>query len=62
MQAAAAPVWVYYWVPTDNDDEEHPNVFDVLPSGPSVRLRDVRARFPLPGLYHFRFRMRWEAG
>merc|ERR1712232_102980 len=24
------------------------------------QLRDIRARFPLPGTYHFRFKMRYE--
>ena len=27
-------------------------------SGNAIKLRDVRAKFPLPGAYHFRFKMR----
>mmetsp|Transcript_52181 Transcript_52181/g.154005 ORF Transcript_52181/g.154005 Transcript_52181/m.154005 type:complete len:168 (-) Transcript_52181:66-569(-) len=57
----ARPVLVYYFIPGDNDDVEHPNAFEVPSSGGGVKLCDVRARFPLPGKYHFRFRMRWEA-
>mmetsp|Transcript_74343 Transcript_74343/g.168399 ORF Transcript_74343/g.168399 Transcript_74343/m.168399 type:complete len:164 (+) Transcript_74343:119-610(+) len=61
--AAARPVCVYYWLPGDNDEADHPNAFEVLPQGGGgVRLKDIRARFPLPGVYHFRFQMRWESG
>mmetsp|Transcript_56731 Transcript_56731/g.148596 ORF Transcript_56731/g.148596 Transcript_56731/m.148596 type:complete len:181 (+) Transcript_56731:74-616(+) len=60
---AGRPMVVYYLLPGDNDDSEHPNAFEVIPAGgPGVKLRDIRSRFPLPGKYHFRFKMRWESG
>ena len=31
-------------------------------SGHGVKLKDVKAGFPLPGQYHFRFKMKWECG
>eukprot|EP00811_Abedinium_folium_P004607 NODE_14241_length_1120_cov_2.926485.p1 GENE.NODE_14241_length_1120_cov_2.926485~~NODE_14241_length_1120_cov_2.926485.p1 ORF type:complete len:139 (+),score=21.83 NODE_14241_length_1120_cov_2.926485:116-532(+) len=53
---------VYYWLPGDNDEAEHPNTFTMpVAGGTTAKLRDVRAHFPLPGLYHFRFKMRWES-
>mmetsp|Transcript_58032 Transcript_58032/g.131231 ORF Transcript_58032/g.131231 Transcript_58032/m.131231 type:complete len:146 (+) Transcript_58032:77-514(+) len=55
-------VLVYYWVPGDKDESEHPNAFEIPACPAGVKLRDFRARFPLPGTYHFRFRMRWESG
>eukprot|EP00438_Fugacium_kawagutii_P005751 Skav227239 [mRNA] locus=scaffold2789:107509:108409:- [translate_table: standard] len=30
--------------------------------GHGVKLKDVKATFPLPGQYHFRFKMKWESG
>ncbi|CAK0892650.1 unnamed protein product, partial [Prorocentrum cordatum] len=50
------------FVPGDGDKQDHPCAFEVPLRGQGVKLRDVRARFPLPGTYHFRFRMRWEPG
>lgn len=50
-------VTVYYYIPGDHDDVEHPNVFTVKrdPKSDSLlRLREVKAQFPLPGTYHFR--------
>mmetsp|Transcript_82523 Transcript_82523/g.230104 ORF Transcript_82523/g.230104 Transcript_82523/m.230104 type:complete len:186 (-) Transcript_82523:105-662(-) len=58
---AQPPVLVYYWIPGDSDDSEHPNAFPVPVKGSGVQLRDLRARFPLPGTYHFRFKMKWES-
>jgi hypothetical protein len=58
---SSAPVLVYYWIPGDNDENDCPNVFPVPSKGGGpLKLRDIRARFPLPGVYHFRFKMRWE--
>ena len=31
-------------------------------AGHGVKLKDVKAGFPLPGQYHFRFKMKWESG
>eukprot|EP00929_Paragymnodinium_shiwhaense_P096923 TRINITY_DN5866_c0_g1_i1.p1 TRINITY_DN5866_c0_g1~~TRINITY_DN5866_c0_g1_i1.p1 ORF type:complete len:174 (+),score=43.26 TRINITY_DN5866_c0_g1_i1:177-698(+) len=55
-----APVMVYYWLPGDNDESEHPNVFHMQSVDKAVKLRDIRSKFPLPGSYHFRFKMKWE--
>ncbi|CAK9002100.1 Hypothetical protein SCF082_LOCUS7194 [Durusdinium trenchii] len=52
----------YYWLPGDNDDQEHPNAFEVIHGGHGVKLKDIKAAFPLPGQYHFRFKMKWESG
>ena len=87
------PVDPFPW--GDNDDQEHPNAFEVVHqghccemnwwterdshltlihidpyllisfgnatiAGHGVKLKDVKAGFPLPGQYHFRFKMKWE--
>lgn len=63
VAAASRPTVVYYWIPTDDDEQDSPNAFEVLQrDAGGVKLRDVRARFPLPGRYHFRFRMKWDSG
>lgn len=53
------PALLRYFIPSDGDDADHPNVFhlpsDVVGSG-SVRFGDVKRNFPLPGQYHFRFK------
>ncbi|CAE6925523.1 unnamed protein product [Symbiodinium natans] len=36
-----------------------PNAFPVLKPDGHILLQDVRSKFPLPGTYHFRFKMRW---
>lgn len=52
------PVFIYYHIPSDHDDAEHPNAFPLFRhpsnSNDSIRLRDIKQRFPLPGKYHFR--------
>lgn len=53
------PSLIYYFIPGDSDDIDHPNAFPVMKSGNAVKLRDIRAKFPLPGTYHFRFKMKW---
>jgi hypothetical protein len=57
-----------YFVPSDGDDAEHPNVFQ-LPSAVvasssngTLRLGDVAKNFPLPGTYHFRFKKKFRDG
>mmetsp|Transcript_12401 Transcript_12401/g.25711 ORF Transcript_12401/g.25711 Transcript_12401/m.25711 type:complete len:185 (-) Transcript_12401:58-612(-) len=57
-QQPARPVLVYYHIPEDKDEADIPNAFPVLKPGGDVRLQDIRAKFPLPGKYHFRFKMR----
>lgn len=48
-----------YFIPEDGDDETHPNVF-LAPKprhpGTPPTLGQVKNAFPLPGLYHFRFK------
>mmetsp|Transcript_56610 Transcript_56610/g.104788 ORF Transcript_56610/g.104788 Transcript_56610/m.104788 type:complete len:153 (-) Transcript_56610:196-654(-) len=58
----SGPVFVYYWLPGDNDEAEHPNAFSVARSGAGVKLGEIKASFPLPGSYHFRFKMRLDSG
>mmetsp|Transcript_59858 Transcript_59858/g.142606 ORF Transcript_59858/g.142606 Transcript_59858/m.142606 type:complete len:156 (-) Transcript_59858:164-631(-) len=54
-------VFVYYWLPGDNDEVDHPNAFSIERSGAGVKLREIKAHFPLPGCYHFRFKMRLDS-
>ncbi|GMI33360.1 hypothetical protein TeGR_g8453 [Tetraparma gracilis] len=46
---------IRYFIPTDGDDEAHPNIF-LLPSTqqPPLLLSQVRSSFPLPGAFHYR--------
>uniref|UniRef100_A0A0G4F173 DIX domain-containing protein n=1 Tax=Chromera velia CCMP2878 TaxID=1169474 RepID=A0A0G4F173_9ALVE len=53
---------VYYWIPSDQDDAEHPNAFPIQKTAGELRLKDIKARFPLPGHYHFRFKLKMESG
>jgi len=55
------PLFCYtsYFVPEDGDTEIHPNVFLCAKSrnqGAPPSLGQVKAAFPLPGRYHFRFK------
>ena len=36
--------------------------FETQFAGHGVKLKDVKVGFPLPGQYHFRFKMKWESG
>ena len=46
---------VMYFVPEDGETEKNMNIF-LIPTDPSeVTLGEIRAEFPLPGDYHFRF-------
>ncbi len=46
--------YVQYFIPSDGDTEEHPNVFVVRKPARSLILNDVSSSFPLPGEYLFR--------
>ena len=46
--------YVTYFVPSDGDAEEHPNVFVVRKPPKALSLADVSSGFPLPGEYLFR--------
>eukprot|EP01066_Platyproteum_vivax_P006930 Platyproteum_vivax@DN2580_c0_g1_i1.p1 len=56
----AKPTLVYYIVPSDYDDMEHPNAFPIQKPQEEIKLKDIRAKFPLPGKYHFRFKLRYD--
>ena len=51
---------VYYHLPGDADDSGFPNAFPIAKGKNEIRLRDVREKFPLPGQYHFRFKLKWN--
>jgi hypothetical protein len=50
--------YVFYHLPSDRDDPEHPNAYQINKSVEDITLQDVRDNFPLPGKYHFRFKVR----
>ncbi|PHJ20714.1 dix domain protein, partial [Cystoisospora suis] len=50
--------FVYYVVTTDGDDFRSPNAFRVPKKSTLITLADVRRYFPLPGAYHFRFKVK----
>lgn len=53
------PERVRYLCTEDEDDPEHPNVFELPgPAGLDVRLADIKQFFPLSGSFHFRFKRR----
>jgi len=55
-----APAVVHYFIPNDDDDVKQLNAFRISKSVESLRLRDVRSEFPLPGRYHFRFKLKHD--
>ena len=54
MTAPPTISYIQYFIPSDNDNEEHPNVFVVRKPPRGLTLGDVSAAFPLPGDYLFR--------
>ena len=54
--------YVCYHLPSDKDEADHPNAFAINKQAEDVTLRDVKKAFPLPGEYHFRFKVRMESG
>jgi hypothetical protein len=50
--------YVFYHLPSDRDDPDHPNAYQINKNVDDVTLQDVRENFPLPGKYHFRFKVR----
>jgi len=50
---------VLYHIPGDGDDADTPNAYPILKPSGAPTVREVRAKFPLPGTYHFRFKMKW---
>lgn len=49
---------VCYHVPSDRDDPDHPNVFTLSKPAEEILLKDIKTSFPLPGHYHFRFKVK----
>mmetsp|Transcript_90700 Transcript_90700/g.171057 ORF Transcript_90700/g.171057 Transcript_90700/m.171057 type:complete len:181 (-) Transcript_90700:53-595(-) len=58
-KAVPKPILIFYHIPADGDEAEPPNAFPVLKAGTAVKLQDIRAKFPLQGTYHFRFKMKF---
>ncbi len=54
--------YVCYHLPSDRDEAEHPNAYSVPKQGEDITLRDIKDSFPLPGDYHFRFKVRLDSG
>lgn len=52
---------VSYWVIEDEDDEKCPNVFHVGREPARIRLGDLQKLFPLPGQYHWRFKVEHQS-
>ncbi|CBZ51424.1 conserved hypothetical protein [Neospora caninum Liverpool] len=50
--------FIYYVITTDGDDLRCPNAFRIPKKPTHITLSDVRRHFPLPGTYHFRFRVK----
>jgi hypothetical protein len=50
--------YVFYHLPSDKDDPDHPNAYQINKPADDITLQDVRDNFPLPGKYHFRFKVR----
>eukprot|EP00914_Ancora_sagittata_P032909 GHVO01066420.1.p1 GENE.GHVO01066420.1~~GHVO01066420.1.p1 ORF type:complete len:146 (+),score=17.74 GHVO01066420.1:89-526(+) len=54
------PCFVYYYIPGDHDESDHPNAYSIGKIPSQVCLRDIKESFPLPGEYHFRFKTKFE--
>mmetsp|Transcript_987 Transcript_987/g.1242 ORF Transcript_987/g.1242 Transcript_987/m.1242 type:complete len:300 (-) Transcript_987:174-1073(-) len=50
---------IRYFIPSDGDDPDHPNVFSLHNPSSSLRLHDIKQSFPLPGKFHFRFKKKF---
>jgi hypothetical protein len=54
-------ILVYYYLPQDGDDPEHPNVFCVPDREASnLTIADIRRLFPLAGTYLFRVKHSYQ--
>eukprot|EP00916_Digyalum_oweni_P003650 GHVL01006520.1.p1 GENE.GHVL01006520.1~~GHVL01006520.1.p1 ORF type:complete len:167 (+),score=30.42 GHVL01006520.1:80-580(+) len=51
--------YIYYYIPSDSDDIEYPNIFTIPKD--DVKLSDIKKNFPLPGRYHFRFKIKQDS-
>ncbi|ESS28495.1 hypothetical protein TGDOM2_220090 [Toxoplasma gondii GAB2-2007-GAL-DOM2] len=50
--------FIYYVIANDGDDLRCPNAFRIPKKTTYITLSDVRRHFPLPGTYHFRFKVK----
>ncbi|GMH68496.1 hypothetical protein TrLO_g2277 [Triparma laevis f. longispina] len=46
---------IRYFIPSDGDDESHPNIF-LHPLPPPYTLSHLQSHFPLPGHFHWRLK------
>ena len=53
---------IYYHLPSDNDDGSFPNAFPIPKNQADIKLKDIKEKFPLPGTYHFRFKVSFNIG
>jgi hypothetical protein len=51
---------IYYFVPEDKEDQEKLNAFIIYKDIESLRLNDIGDNFPLPGMYIFRFKFKFD--
>lgn len=61
----SAPIFIYYYIPEDQETVDEPNVFPLCQkegSPKEIKLKTVKDQFPLAGEYHFRFRIREDGG
>lgn len=58
----SGPVLIFYHIPDDGDESDIPNAFPIMKQSGGIQLNDIRGKFPLPGTYHFRFKMKWGEG
>jgi hypothetical protein len=54
--------YVCYHIPSDRDDGDHPNAFSIDKPSHEISLKDIKRCFPLPGEYHFRFKVKMDGG
>ena len=54
--------YVCYHLPGDRDEPDHPNAYPLAKQADEVTLRDIKESFPLPGDYHFRFKVKLDSG
>ena len=59
--ASAAITQVYYYLPEDAESGKQFNCFIVRRPSESITLGDIKADFPLPGTYQFRFQYAYQS-
>jgi hypothetical protein len=51
---------IYYYIPEDGDNQEIPNVFEIIGSKNGIKLQNIYDWFPLKGSYIFRFKIMYD--